>query len=143
LASILANGETFPVLETCTIVVPVPWPVSFALSLALKLLISIWPTWSLPTLVGTSTMPYGFTSPLAGTVEATLLIVLRFARKGEEPALGVVVAVLAAADVLDELPVPLEPPQPARTSAIPARARIDVLGTGVSCGSGYRTRRLF
>jgi hypothetical protein len=60
-----------------------------------------------------------------------MLTVLRFARKGEELALEVVVAVLAAADVLELLPL-LELPQPARTSATPARARIDVLGTGVS-----------
>src|ERR1700691_4771388 len=134
LASIVANGETFPAAETCTIVVPVPWPFSFALSLALKLLISIWPAWSLPTLVGTVTIPYGLMSPLAGTVEATLLTVLRFARKGAELALevaaGAVVGVVAAADVLGELLVLLlELPQPARASATPTRARIDVLGT--------------
>jgi hypothetical protein len=77
-------------------------------------------------------MPYGLTSPLAGTVEARLLTVLRFVRKAAELALEVVVAVLAAADVLDELPLLLELPHPARTSATPSRARIDVLGTGVS-----------
>ena len=77
-------------------------------------------------------MPYGLTSPLAGTVEATLLTVLRFARKGAELAFEIVVAVLAA-DVLGELLVLLlELPQPASTSATPTRARIDVLGTGVS-----------
>jgi hypothetical protein len=58
--------------------------------LALKLLTSICPAWSLPTLVGTNTRPYGFTSPLAGIVEATLLTVFRFARKGVELALEVV-----------------------------------------------------
>jgi hypothetical protein len=57
-ASIVANGETLPAVETCTIVVPVPLP---------------------------------FMSPLAGTVEATVLTVLRFARKGAELALEVVV----------------------------------------------------
>ena len=82
--------------------------------------------------MGTVTIPYGLISPLTGTVEATLLTVFRFARKGEELALEVVVAVLAAADVLDELLVLLELPQPATASATPARARIDVLGTGVS-----------
>src|ERR1700677_1953969 len=130
LAFTVANSEVFPAGLICTIVVPVPCPLSFAPSLALKLLISSWPAWSLPTLVGTVTIPYGLISPLAGTVEATLLTVLRFARKGAELALEV--AVLAAADVLDELLVLLELPQPARTSATPARARIDVLGTGVS-----------
>jgi hypothetical protein len=67
---------------------------------------------------------------LAGTVEAILLTVLRFARNGAELALEVVV--LAAADVPDELLVLLELPQPARTSATPARARIEGLGTEVS-----------
>jgi hypothetical protein len=61
-----------------------------------------------------------------------LLTVLRFARKGAELALEVVVAALAAADVPDELLVLLELPQPARTSATPTRARIDVLGTETS-----------
>jgi hypothetical protein len=77
-------------------------------------------------------MPYGLTSPLAGTVEASLLTVLRFVRKGAVLALEVVVAVLAAADVLDELLPLLELPHPARRRATAARARIDGLGTGVS-----------
>jgi hypothetical protein len=89
----------------------------------------------LPTLVGTVAIPYGLISPLAGIVEATLLTLFRFARNGAELALGV--AVLTADGVLDELLVLLELPQPATASATPARARIDVLGTGsVSCGSG-------
>jgi hypothetical protein len=102
----------------------------------LKLLISIWPAWSLPALVGTNTMPYGFTSPLAGTVEATLLTPVTLARNG--PGLGVDsagVLALAAELVLDELLVLfvlLELPQPATASATPTRARIDVLGTGAS-----------
>jgi hypothetical protein len=75
-------------------------------------------------------MPYGLISPLAGTVEATLLMFVSLARNGPELALEVVVAVFAAADVLDELL--LELPQPARTSATPTRARIDVLGIETS-----------
>jgi hypothetical protein len=89
-------------------------------------------------------MPYGFTSPLAGTVEATLLTVPRFARKGDELALVVVVvATLAVAVVeLEEL-VLLELPHPARARAMPARARIDDLGTGVfSCSSVSGTKQL-
>jgi hypothetical protein len=74
-------------------------------------------------------MPYGFTSPLAGTVEAILLTAPRFARKGEELAL-VVAGALAAAVVELELPALLELPHPARARARPARARIDDLGTG-------------
>jgi hypothetical protein len=72
-------------------------------------------------------------SPLAGTVEATLLTLVNLARNG--PELGVDsagVLALAAAAVVLELLVLLELPQPARTSATPTRARIDVLGTGVS-----------
>jgi hypothetical protein len=73
---------------------------------------------------------------LAGTVEATLLMFVNLARNGPELALEVVVAVLAAADVLDWLLVLLELPQPAIASATPARARIDDLGTGdYSCRS--------
>ncbi|MFZ2049304.1 MAG: hypothetical protein WAU69_00065 [Solirubrobacteraceae bacterium] len=79
---------------------------------------------------------------MAGTVEATLLTVLRFARKGEELALEVVVAVLAAADVLEEL-LPLELPQPATASATPTRARIDVLGTGCLLWVEYRIETAF
>jgi hypothetical protein len=70
---------------------------------------------------------------LAGTVEATLLTLVNLARNGPELGVdAVVVVVLATALALDELPVLLELPQPARASATPARARIDVLGTGVS-----------
>jgi hypothetical protein len=70
---------------------------------------------------------------LAGTVEATLLTLVNLARNG--PELGVDsagVLALAAELVLDELLVLLELPQPATASATPTRARIDVLGTGVS-----------
>ncbi|HEY4812826.1 MAG TPA: hypothetical protein VIH71_17400 [Solirubrobacteraceae bacterium] len=50
-----------------------------------------------------------------------------------EIAAGAVVGVVAAADVLGELLVLLlELPQPARASATPTRAIIDVLGTGMS-----------
>jgi hypothetical protein len=106
-----------------------------ALSAALKLLISNWPAWSLPTLVGTGTMPYGLMSPLAGTVEATLLTLVSLARNGPELAVDSAgVLTLAAELVLDELLVLLELPQPATASATPTRARIDVLGTVVSPG---------
>ncbi|HXP99319.1 MAG TPA: hypothetical protein VN845_04535 [Solirubrobacteraceae bacterium] len=113
----------------------------------MKLLISIWPAWSLPTLVGTNTMPYGFTSPLAGTVEATLLTLVNLARNG--PELGVDsagVLALAAELVLDELLVLLvllELPQPATASATPTRARIDVLGTGCLLWFGVSDKTAF
>jgi hypothetical protein len=56
-----------------------------------------------------------------------LLTVVRFARKGVELVLEVVVAAFAAADVLEELL--LELPQPARTSVTPARAMSEIRGT--------------
>src|SRR5271167_4695684 len=45
-------------------------PVPCRLELLLKLLIRMFPWTSEPELFGTRAMPYGFTSPLAGTVEA-------------------------------------------------------------------------
>jgi hypothetical protein len=68
------------------------------------------------------------------------LTLVNLARNG--PGLGVDsagVLALAAALVLDELPVLLEPPQPAITSTAPMRARIEDLGTGdYSCRSRSR-----
>jgi hypothetical protein len=59
-----------------------------------------------------------------------------------ELALEVVVAALAAAGVLDELLEVAELPHPARMRAMPARARIDDLGTGVfSCRSVSGTKQ--
>src|ERR1700739_626795 len=54
-ALMFANSELFPLGLIWTIVVPVPW----LLALSLKLLTSSAPDWSLPTLVGTRTIPYG------------------------------------------------------------------------------------
>src|ERR1700722_13471960 len=59
-----------------------------------------------------------------------MLTLVNFERNG--PGLGAgaaAVLALAAAVVLDELLLLLELPQPARVSATPAMARIDVLGT--------------
>src|SRR4029077_3266244 len=50
----------------------VPVPCRFAL--LLKLLTRMFPWTSNPVVVGTIATPYGFTSPLLGTVEATTLI---------------------------------------------------------------------
>ena len=76
-----------------------------------------------------------------GTVEATVETVLSGERN------GVLVVAVAAAGVLagaalELLLLLLELPHPASTSATPARARIDDLGTGLfSCrwGIGYET----
>src|SRR4029077_3286960 len=55
----------------------VPVPCRFAL--LLKLLTRMFPWTSDPVVVGTIATPYGFTSPLLGTVEATTLILPAFA----------------------------------------------------------------
>ncbi len=64
-ALILANTLSFPDGETWTIVVPVPC----RFLALLKLLIRTLPLTSEPWLLVTSAVPYGLTSPLAGTVE--------------------------------------------------------------------------
>jgi hypothetical protein len=88
-------------------------------------------------------MPYGFTSPLAGTVEATLLTLVNLARNGPEFGVDSAgVLAFAAELVLDELLELLELPQPARASATPTRARIDVLGTGCLLWFGNLTRQV-
>ena len=66
---IVANVRTVPLGETSTIVLPVPC----RLALSLKLLTSVSPLTSLPTVINTTATPYGFTSPLGGTVDATCL----------------------------------------------------------------------
>ena len=69
-------------------------------------------------------------SPLAGTVEATLLTLVNLARNG--PELGVDsagVLSLAAELVLDELLVLLELPQPASANTAIGVARINRLFT--------------
>jgi len=66
-AEMLANTLALPAGETWTMVVPVPC----TLALSLKLLTRMSPAVSRPPEAGTTATPYGFTSPLAGTVEAT------------------------------------------------------------------------
>src|SRR5580692_304973 len=61
-----ANRVVRPAGDTWTMVVPVPC----TLALSLKLLTRMLPAVSLPAEAGTAATPYGFTSPLAGTVEA-------------------------------------------------------------------------
>ena len=73
-----ANRAVMPVGLICMIVVPVPW----ALEAALKLLTRTQPWCRRPVLRGTTATPYGFTSPLSGTVEATVLTVVREFRNG-------------------------------------------------------------
>jgi hypothetical protein len=66
-AEMLANTLVLPAGETSTSVVPVPC----TLALSLKLLTRMSPAVSRPPEAGMTATPYGFTSPLAGTVEAT------------------------------------------------------------------------
>ena len=70
---ICANRVWWPPGEISTIVVPVPW----RLAALLKLLTSTSPRCSRPRLAWTTATPYGLTSPLAGTVEAMFLILLK------------------------------------------------------------------
>src|SRR5215472_14123251 len=65
----VAKTLTFPLGETWTIVVPVPWKF---LEL-LKLLTSTLPRTRRPWLRWTTAVPYGLTSPLAGTVDAIVV----------------------------------------------------------------------
>src|SRR6266566_4604174 len=71
--SIWGKRLKLPLGAICTSVVPVPR----RFALLLKLLISVSPATRSPVEVGTVTMPYGLTSPLLGTVDATVLIVCR------------------------------------------------------------------
>src|SRR5580704_3294686 len=99
-----ANRVCLPPGETCTIVVPVPC----RLALLLKLLTRMSPRRSLPRFSRTTTIPYGLTSPLPGTVEAMVLSLLNWLMNGDDdeadaaadiasPALTVRAAVAAVA----------------------------------------------
>src|SRR5580658_2545790 len=99
LALTVANRLSLPAVVIWSIVVPVPWPFSLALSLALKLLTSSSPAWSLPTLVGTSAIPYGFTSPLAGTVVPSVVGVVNDEMNAVFGVGVVAAAVLAAVEL--------------------------------------------
>jgi hypothetical protein len=102
---------------------------AWLLALSLKLLTSNAPECSLPTLLGTITMPYGLTSPLAGTVEVNVETFVSCDRNGV--AVVVVVLEVAGADAAVEL-VLLELPQPASAgAAAAARATNESLGTGL------------
>src|ERR1035437_1300859 len=78
--------------ETCTIVLPVPC----RLELALKLLTSTSFFTRLPIVRGTTAMPYGLMSPLAGTVDPITVCVGKVRRKGG-PAAAAVADMRAAA----------------------------------------------
>ena len=69
-----ANWVLVPCGETWTIVVPVP---CMFLEL-LKLLTRTSPWTRLPWLCWTTAVPYGLTSPLAGTVDAIMVVLLNF-----------------------------------------------------------------
>ena len=73
LALIWANRLTVPLGVICTMVVPVPC----RFALLLKLLTRMLPSVSEPLLFGTRAMPYGFTSPFAGTVDAIVETLVR------------------------------------------------------------------
>src|SRR5580700_9401614 len=101
-AATLANTLALPAGETCTMVVPVPC----TLALSLKLVTRTSPAVSRPAEAGTTATPYGFTSPLPGTVEATWVRPCSRPRNAADCAddVGVVVGVVK----LDELEVDVD-----------------------------------
>ena len=116
----LANRLALPRGETWTMVVPVPW----ALAVSLKLLTSTSPRYRWPVLRGTTATPYGLTSPLAGTVEATTLVWCN-------SPMNVVGDALALAA---NAPLASKPPAPIRAAAMTAAERLMVfLGNLLRC----------
>ena len=114
----LANTLALPAGETSTRVVSVPC----TLALSLKLLTRMSPAVSRPAEAGTTAIPYGFTSPFAGTVEATWVRPCKWPRNAADcaddvaAALGVVE--LAEFDVdVDEQAVAARP-RPIRAGRI-------------------------
>src|SRR5450755_2347227 len=116
------NRDLLPPGVSSTIVVPVPW----LLALSLKLLISRLPWWSLPIVVGRSTIPYGLISPFAGTVDATVETAL----SGAMNAVAVVAAGALAEVELDALLLLLEPPHPDSARMASGTAKMIFLLTG-------------
>src|SRR5258707_15057678 len=108
----LANSCIEPVGDTCTSVVPVPW----TLALLLKLLTRVSPAVSLPAVVGTPATPWGFTSPLAGTVEATCVEVRSWLRN-DVGACGSAAGLALEALEVDEQAVAARPRMAIRTVA--------------------------
>ena len=77
---IAANSLSVPPGVISSIVVPG----SLRVRESLKLLTRMSPRTSLPTDLGANTIPYGFTSPFAGTVVVRLVTVLNWFRNGWE-----------------------------------------------------------
>src|SRR5271170_676245 len=103
--AMLANTLVLPAGETWTTVFPVPC----TLALSLKLLTRMSPAVSRPPEAGTTAIPYGFTSPLAGTVEATWVRPCNWPRNaaGCGADAGVVVGIVELAE-LDEFEVDVD-----------------------------------
>ena len=106
---IWANSETWPDGVTSTIVVPVPC----TLALSLKLLTRTLPCHRCPVLRGMTATPYGLTSPLPGTVDASVVTWCNGpTNAGKPPALAAPAT----------RPVPASKPAVAVTSAASAAA---------------------
>src|SRR5271170_7886635 len=101
-AAMLANTLAVPAGETWTMVFPVPC----TLALSLKFVTRTSPAVSRPAEAGTTATPYGFTSPLPGTVEATWVSPCNWPRNaaGCGDDVGVVVGVVG----FDELEVDVD-----------------------------------
>src|SRR3984885_9276744 len=97
--AMLANTLVLPAGETWTMVFPVPC----TLALSLKLLTRTSPAVSLPPEAGTAATPYGFTSPLAGTVDAICVRPCSCPRnaagRGDDAGVGATAAEFAELDV--------------------------------------------
>src|SRR4029077_16884517 len=116
-ALIWAKTPSLPFGETWTIVVPVPWRF-FEL---LKLLIRTSPLTSAPWLLVTRAIPYGLTSPLAGTVEPIVVSFLHPPMK-DPPAPAWATGAAAAKSAVAAAPA----------KAVDARAILPVIPTGLS-----------
>ena len=119
----LANTLAWPAGETWTMVFPVPC----TLALSLKLVTRTSPAVSRPPEVGTTATPYGFTSPLPGTVEATWVSPCSWPRNAAD--CGAAVRVVVGVVRLDELEVDVDEqavavrPRPIMAVRILARLR--------------------
>src|ERR1700678_744698 len=122
-AAMLANTLALPAGETWTMVFPVPC----TLALSLKLVTRTSPAVSRPPEAGTTATPYGFTSPLPGTVEATWVSPCSWPRNAAD--CGAAVRVVVGAVRLDELEVDVDEqavavrPRPTMAVRILARLR--------------------
>lgn len=125
---IWANGIAAPFGEISTIVDPVPW----VLAWSLKLLTSVSPCTKAPMVVGTTAIPYGFTSPLLGTVEPPGWV----CRGWQETPPALHSGPVSWRSTRTTRPLLPDQGQRQRTSCLPA---VDCVPSGASSGNQART----